>query len=358
VVTERIEDVVERVRGYFEGRQDRIEEEDFALLLCDEVEMLRRSVFVAPEPRARLRPLVAHGWTRIGRYDTAMRRALWFRFSNAGFELRSGREGDDSHITVTKEHPDYHALLMVFLRADHRENGGYADSGKEVERLTKERDNLRRELDEAKAASEARVAELTEQGTRYIGTFVGAHTDEDLDNCPTFHDGCHCTVETLLHNIAQAEKSESRVAELEAKWPERRKCPTNWHRITRGGGHPKDCQCGGRGQLAVPPPEGTPTLDAAIDRVVAERDCEWFREIHADFKSVLGDDVGGSFPITPAAVPGLMASLAARVRREALEEAAEVAAATNCAGVSSEWDAARDACADAIRALMEATDAE
>jgi hypothetical protein len=48
----------------------------------------------------------------------------------------------------------------------------------------------------------------------------------------------------------------------------------------------------------------------------------------------------------------------ARVRREALEEAAEVAAATNCAGVSSEWDAARDACADAIRALMEATDAE
>ena len=34
-------------------------------------------------------------------------------------------------------------------------------------------------------------------------------------NCPTYHDGCHCTVETLIHNIKRAEKADKRIKELE-----------------------------------------------------------------------------------------------------------------------------------------------
>ena len=35
-------------------------------------------------------------------------------------------------------------------------------------------------------------------------------------DCPTYYDGCNCTVEVLVHNIERAEKAEARVAELEA----------------------------------------------------------------------------------------------------------------------------------------------
>ena len=36
------------------------------------------------------------------------------------------------------------------------------------------------------------------------------------EGCPTYHDGCNCTVEVLVHNIERAKKAERRVAELEA----------------------------------------------------------------------------------------------------------------------------------------------
>ena len=36
------------------------------------------------------------------------------------------------------------------------------------------------------------------------------------EGCPTYHDGCNCTVEVLVHNIERAQKAERRVAELEA----------------------------------------------------------------------------------------------------------------------------------------------
>ena len=35
------------------------------------------------------------------------------------------------------------------------------------------------------------------------------------EGCPTYYDGCNCTVEALAHNIDRAEKAERRVAELE-----------------------------------------------------------------------------------------------------------------------------------------------
>ena len=38
------------------------------------------------------------------------------------------------------------------------------------------------------------------------------------ERCPTYYDGCNCTVEVLLHNIERAQKAERRVAELEAEF--------------------------------------------------------------------------------------------------------------------------------------------
>ena len=36
------------------------------------------------------------------------------------------------------------------------------------------------------------------------------------ERCPTYYDGCNCTVEVLAHNIERAKRAERRVAELEA----------------------------------------------------------------------------------------------------------------------------------------------
>ena len=35
------------------------------------------------------------------------------------------------------------------------------------------------------------------------------------ERCPTYYDGCNCTVEVLVHNIKRAKRAERRVAELE-----------------------------------------------------------------------------------------------------------------------------------------------
>ncbi len=34
------------------------------------------------------------------------------------------------------------------------------------------------------------------------------------DDCPTYHDGCHCNVETLTHNISRAEAAEAKMKQL------------------------------------------------------------------------------------------------------------------------------------------------
>jgi hypothetical protein len=39
---------------------------------------------------------------------------------------------------------------------------------------------------------------------------VGPH-GMDPSRCPTFHDGCHCTVENLVHNIERAERAEAKL---------------------------------------------------------------------------------------------------------------------------------------------------
>lgn len=52
-------------------------------------------------------------------------------------------------------------------------------------------------------------AQLNEQ------TGLGNPHDVDPENCPTFYDSCHCTVDTLVHNIERAEKAE---AQLKSPW--------------------------------------------------------------------------------------------------------------------------------------------
>lgn len=44
--------------------------------------------------------------------------------------------------------------------------------------------------------------------------FLEPHTDSK--KCPTFYDGCNCTVETLVHNIDRAERAEARCDKLVA----------------------------------------------------------------------------------------------------------------------------------------------
>jgi hypothetical protein len=41
----------------------------------------------------------------------------------------------------------------------------------------------------------------------------GPHKPTD-SNCPTYYDGCHCTVDALKHNIERAEKAERELKDL------------------------------------------------------------------------------------------------------------------------------------------------
>lgn len=75
------------------------------------------------------------GWIRVGRYDSAKRRALWIRFLGpksggpitdpvrdtiTAIEMCSGREGDDGHCIILEENPSFDSLLDVLLHAaDH-----------------------------------------------------------------------------------------------------------------------------------------------------------------------------------------------------------------------------------------------
>ena len=56
-------------------------------------------------------------------------------------------------------------------------------------------------------------AQLT-QAQQGIGEGV-ARPHDTPEGCPTYYDGCNCTVEALVHNIERAKRAERRVAELE-----------------------------------------------------------------------------------------------------------------------------------------------
>ena len=73
----------------------------------------------------------------------------------------------------------------------------------EVARLTRERD-------EARAASD----KWQDRACDGWALQPGCHTGPG--ECPTYHDGCHCTRDVLIHNIARAESAEAEVARLRA----------------------------------------------------------------------------------------------------------------------------------------------
>lgn len=71
----------------------------------------------------------ASGWRRIGRYDSAKRRALWVRVTVARtdnviddanvrrIELCAGREGDDAYVRIESGAPGWSDLIDVVLRS-------------------------------------------------------------------------------------------------------------------------------------------------------------------------------------------------------------------------------------------------
>jgi hypothetical protein len=73
--------------------------------------------------------------------------------------------------------------------------------------LQAERDELNDQL----ATSQAHLYEA--QATHWL---VGTPHKSD-EECSTYYDGCHCTVETMEHNIDRAEKAEALVASLQAE---------------------------------------------------------------------------------------------------------------------------------------------
>jgi hypothetical protein len=70
-----------------------------------------------------------------------------------------------------------------------------------VAQVTKERD-----------AFERAAVQLQDQLEQRLAPIVGGHTDPA--DCPTYYDGCNCSVETLIHNIERAAKAETQLAEM------------------------------------------------------------------------------------------------------------------------------------------------
>lgn len=79
------------------------------------------------------------GYDRIGRIDATGRRSLWLRENgNDSFDLRAGREGEDQHVEVTRDNPQFDALYGVMaaarFAAEHEDANGLALSPMGIER--------------------------------------------------------------------------------------------------------------------------------------------------------------------------------------------------------------------------------
>ena len=62
-------------------------------------------------------------------------------------------------------------------------------------------------------AAIAEAADRLEELEAGIGDEI-TRPHDGPENCPTYHDGCNCTVEVLVHNIERAEKAEARIDDL------------------------------------------------------------------------------------------------------------------------------------------------
>ena len=57
------------------------------------------------------------GWVEIGKRCSVGRRSLWMRSTDMTLELCAGREGDDSYLLITRDHPLFAELLEVMSTA-------------------------------------------------------------------------------------------------------------------------------------------------------------------------------------------------------------------------------------------------
>lgn len=96
-------------------------------------------------------------------------------------------------------------------------NAAIAEAGNRLADLDEELERSNKFLEDAKAAFKAKVDALEAQLTKAqqgIGEDI-TRPHDGPENCPTYYDGCNCTVEALVHNIERARKAEARITELE-----------------------------------------------------------------------------------------------------------------------------------------------
>ena len=72
---------------------------------------LGQSTVPGPVPRQ------GNGFVRIGRIDEARRRSMWLKEERDAFELIAGRSGEDAHVRVTRENPQFAELEQVMACA-------------------------------------------------------------------------------------------------------------------------------------------------------------------------------------------------------------------------------------------------
>ncbi len=84
--------------------------------------------------------LKTEGFDRIGRIDRVGRRSLWLKveFDPGGEEgridtidalvLRSGREGDDAEVRISRDNPQFRGIAAVLLRARDAADGAAPES--------------------------------------------------------------------------------------------------------------------------------------------------------------------------------------------------------------------------------------
>ena len=105
-------------------------------------------------------------------------------------------------------------LAQEIQSEDGVANAAIAEAADRLEELAHIADGNSKLIAAQRALGESLRSQLI-QAQQGLGENV-TRPHDGPDRCPTYYDGCNCTVEALVHNIERAEKAERRVAELEA----------------------------------------------------------------------------------------------------------------------------------------------
>lgn len=104
--------------------------------------------------------------------------------------------------------PEYLKDIENQLKARHLLHYECVTLIAKAQQLLEENAKLTKERDEARNAHD----DLLDRACDAFALEPGCH--KNTNRCPTYYDGCHCTVETLIHNIKRAEKAEAELAIL------------------------------------------------------------------------------------------------------------------------------------------------